>query len=107
VGYKTQYAVIEKYLLHLRVRSELAESVKQALVYGSVSRHSSDDRSDVDVRIIAEAGRWNAVKAALFVLTERIYAFARGIPLDIYMFEDLRDLQRMSKEESPIVLVRK
>jgi len=107
LGYKTSRKDIDDYIVGLRKRCVEASAVKEALIYGSFSRKSFQPTSDLDVRIIPQDTAWSRFEGAIFTVRERTLAFMSGIPLDIYMFANAEGAKEMSKDEVPIVLVKK
>jgi predicted nucleotidyltransferase len=76
--------------------------------FGSLVRGIFRDSSDLDIRIIAENGFWNAFRAANLVFLERVRAFFTGFPIDIYMIRNKDELYRKMdvKNETPVCVYR-
>lgn len=81
-------------------------SIQEAYVYGSVVRGEWSEHSDQDIRVIRRRGMFSALTSCWFVAKERSRALARKIPLDLYVLNDMKLLDRMREDESPIILKR-
>jgi predicted nucleotidyltransferase len=77
--------------------------VKSALLYGSYSRGSFSPTSDIDLRIIPKENK--LFQAALITAYLRIHSFFKRMPLDVFLFENEKMLDQMSKKETPIDLL--
>ena len=104
LGYKTSEERVHKYLHWLRNRCRKTECIEDALLYGSISRGTFKATSDIDLRIISGPGNFNLLKAALFTAWLRAHSFLRGIPLDVFLFDDIQQLSRMNPKEQPLSL---
>ena len=89
-------------LIAARVRKE--HSIKSAATYGSCSRSEWKSSSDLDIRLIRQPGLVNGVWACIFVLTERTRALFNKYPLDIYVLDDIDNLDRLRSDEIPIII---
>ncbi len=65
-----------------------------AVFFGSLSRGQFRTTSDMDIRFIAQDGFWNGFRTAHLVFIERLSALFGGFPLDIYMFQDEREIRK-------------
>lgn len=74
-------------------------------LYGSLSRGSFSETSDLDVRVIARPGVVNAFLASWFVFRERFLAFFAKYPIDIFMATQKRGLEKLRSDEIPIILI--
>ena len=74
-------------------------------IYGSVSRGTVTERSDLDFRLVRHPGFINGLKSCFFIFKERTYCLFKRIPLcGGYIGDDLRFLSKMSKTEIPVIL---
>ena len=74
-------------------------------MFGSVTRGEAlRSTSDVDLRFIRRPGWINGFRAAWFTFMERARALFGGFPLDPYLLDDLRGLEKMRADEKPILL---
>jgi predicted nucleotidyltransferase len=93
-----------KYLERLRRESEINSSIQSIAVYGSLSRNKLNDYSDLDVRIIRKQGYINGLRACMFGLYERTWAFYNKFPLDLYVIDNFSHLLKMRQDETPIIV---
>ncbi len=94
-----------RYTHALAARVEACQAMNGAAVFGAVTRGAGfNETSDLDVRFIRQAGWQNGLYAAVFTAIERTRALFHGFPLDVYLLDDLRLLQRMRLDEMPILL---
>ncbi|MCM1078503.1 MAG: nucleotidyltransferase domain-containing protein [Bacteroidales bacterium] len=84
-------------------RLQKDKCVAAAISYGSLSKGRWHNSSDIDIRFIPAKGEWNFWKACLVGLRERMIAFFRAYPLDMYIFTMKHSYDVMSKDEMPIV----
>jgi predicted nucleotidyltransferase len=78
----------------------------RAEIYGSLSRRSFSETSDLDLRFIARAGFANGFLVAHAVFLERLWALLHRFPLDLYMFhseDELRAKMNVAKEKGLVV----
>lgn len=89
-----------------RLRTRPCRGLRQAAIYGSITRGSFSASSDLDIRFIARAGFANGFSVAHRVFVERVRAFLAGFPLDLYMVHSHQELARKINldREEPIVL---
>ena len=97
-----------KILTYTRFLAEVAQGrtfLLGVIVIGNMTRGGvvrSD--SDIDIRYVREKGVANAVRANLFSLRERTRAFFLKMPLDSYICDELKSLDRLREDERPIIL---
>ncbi|MBF0217409.1 MAG: hypothetical protein HQL30_10500 [Candidatus Omnitrophica bacterium] len=92
------------YIEGLRGRSMKKEYLAGTLLFGSLSRGKFSAFSDLDVRIIRRKDIFSSILACNYCAFERLRAFTRAFPLDIYVF-DLEEIgAKMRPDEDPIVL---
>lgn len=75
--------------------------------FGSLSRGEFDEMSDLDVRVVRKKGGASWVKANLFGLRVRSAAFLKGLPLDLFVLDSLKQLHnisQISRYEAPVVI---
>jgi len=84
-------------------RAKEEPSIAFAAVFGSVVREEWSPTSDLDIRLIRHPGPWNGIRACVFVLHERTRAHLARFPLDIFVLDDERGLQKMRSDEPPQV----
>ena len=94
----------EKYKGNLSQRIYSENSFIYAATYGSVVREEWDPLSDLDIRLVRSPGVKNFLRACSFVCKERARAFINVFPLDIYVFDDMKSLNRMRADEIPQVI---
>lgn len=104
LGYQTTPGEVRAYLHHLADQCRNTAFIRDALLYGSIARGMFKASSDIDVRILPGKGRLSLLKAALFTTFLRAQSFRKGIPLDIYLFENEEMLNRMNPDEKPVSL---
>ena len=95
-------------LTYIRFLAEVAQDrafLLGVIVFGNMTRGGEvRSDSDIDVRYVREKGVANAVRANLFSLREKIRALFLKMPLDSYICDELSSLDRLRKEERPIIL---
>jgi predicted nucleotidyltransferase len=82
-------------------------SIIYAGIYGSFVRGRWRSSSDLDVRLVRDNGWIAGLRACLFLLRERTRALFSGFPLDIYVLDRYSRLDRLSRLEDPIILLRR
>jgi predicted nucleotidyltransferase len=93
-----------RYIEGIRERSEKKRYLAGTLLFGSLSRGDFSPFSDLDVRIIREKSLLGSIRACNYCAFERLRAFTRAFPLDIYVF-DLSEISvKMRPDENPVVL---
>jgi predicted nucleotidyltransferase len=92
-----------KYAERLQKAVEGEKSVLAAAIFGSFSRGSLTECSDLDVRIIRRKGVMNGLAVCIFAFFERSKAFLNKFPLDIYVLDGFKSLTKL-KSESPVIL---
>jgi len=92
--------------LQLRLLTNRPRGLARAEIYGSLSRRSFSETSDLDLRFIARAGFANGFLVAHAVFLERLWALLHRFPLDLYMFhseDELRAKMNVAKEKGLVV----
>ena len=86
----------------LRARVAREPAIRQAVVFGSLSRHAWHPASDLDVRLVRAPGLYNAWRACWFAARERARAFRKGFPLDLVVLDGYASLGEMAEEGLPL-----
>lgn len=95
---------ITQYLIDSQRRASRCYSVYAYLVYGSMVRGQWHGKSDIDVRYLRRPGLLNAIATYSFVVRERWITLYLRIPLDSYMGDSERFLDKMRDDEIPIIV---
>jgi len=96
-----------RYLNAMGTRLKKSTSISGILIFGSLSRGMWHERSDIDLRILRKLGLWNAIASFLVITRERMFAFLKHQPLDMYLADDIDFLLNMRKDEPPIFLMKR
>ena len=96
------YEAFSSYAQGFGARARRETSIRRVAIYGSLARHCWSTSSDLDVRLVRKPGLINGARACWFVLRERSRALIARFPLDAYVLDDERSLQKLSTEEEPI-----
>ena len=80
------------------------KSIKAVAFFGGLSRGSFSKTSDLDTRIISQAGLINSFIACFWVFLERSLALLYKYPLDIYVISKPDSFRKLDRNEYPIVL---
>jgi predicted nucleotidyltransferase len=102
---KQNYEWFIAYPNKIRTRLLGKKSISAVALYGSLSRGSASQSSDLDVRIIACPGTMNALSVSFFVFRERMIAFFSKYPIDIFMATQKRGLDKLRSDEPPVILI--
>lgn len=97
-------ARVEAELVQIARRLTSTPAIKEAFVFGSLSRGELHDGSDLDIRVIREPGLRAGLAACTAVLLERTRSLTSGVPLDIYVWDSTAHLERMRSDERPVDL---
>jgi L-malate glycosyltransferase len=90
----------------MRRRLEKCRYISGVTIYGSLARKGKVSKSsDLDVRLIAKPGMLCAILACFASFRERLIAFFSRYPIDIYIATQEKGLEKLRKDEIPIVLV--
>lgn len=100
----TSSAEFDDWLRLLSRQTQTHSSIAAAAAYGSLSRGTLQNTSDLDVRVIRYPGVLNGIRACIFIAELRLRALLDRFPLDIYVLDDFDSLAEMRDDESPIVL---
>jgi len=74
-----------------------------AAAYGSLSRNQFKPSSDIDIRVFPKRGLINWTRTVLWVFIERLRAFLKAFPLDMYAFDMAVIDKKMRVDEPPII----
>ena len=95
---------IRKYLIDSQRRISRCNSIHSYNVYGSLVRGEFHSKSDLDVRYIRRPGFISALAANILAGKERVIAFFKRIPLDLFVGDNVEFLDKMRHDEIPIVI---
>lgn len=100
-------AALDRFLLDVAERLRALPWLDEAVCIGSVgagavARH---DRADIDLRLIAPPGPSGWLKANLLLLTLRVKALGRFVPLDLYAYDSPASLDRFRQDEALLVIL--
>ncbi len=95
---KTKNYKFNKYLNELKEKSSKESSIFLVATFGSIARKELKETSDLDIRIIRKKGIINGLRSCIFTMKERSIAFFRRLPLDIYVGDDLKFLQKVNEK---------
>lgn len=74
-------------------------------IFGSYCRGRLHSHSDLDVRFVVQEGIVNGMAGAAYCFSERLAAFFRRFPLDIYCCVGMNGMERLREDEIPVVLL--
>lgn len=105
--YRRDPAVLDQFLDRLTHLVRRSTAVHEALCIGSQGGLGSrrTERSDIDLRVIFAAGLRGWLSGNLLLIKLRSEALVRGVPLDLYGYDDLRSLARFDQREPLLVLL--
>lgn len=92
------------YLINSSERVSKFRPIYGCLVYGSLVRGKFHKKSDLDVLYVRRPGFMNGVLALCFALRERIISFFTRIPLDLYVGDSEKSLEKYRDDEIPIII---
>jgi hypothetical protein len=96
---------MERSISFLRAFVGEFECIEYAGIYGRIAR-GEEVRSgtDIDIRFIRKRGLLNAIKACIVGHYLRCIALFRLMPIDLNIWDNVSDLNRMRKDEIPLIL---
>ena len=101
----TPPAVLVSHIHHLADVARREPSLRAAVIIGRVTRGGRiRNTSDIDIEFVRKKGAFNAIRANLFGLREKVRAFFARIPLDSYIYDDVETLGKHRRDETPIIL---
>jgi len=93
------------YLQGIELRASTRNSLLSILVIGGITRGQGiRDTSDVDIRFVRKKGFWNGLAANFWGMSERTRALFAKFPLDLYVYDDMKSLDRLREDEKPIIV---
>lgn len=94
-----------RYIEKLERRIQGRPYIAAAASYGSLSKGNYKPKSDIDIRIVMRANKFQRFQAAQFCFFERVRALFSFFPLDLYAF-DLDEMKRkMNDDEVPVIFM--
>jgi predicted nucleotidyltransferase len=102
---KTGQKEVEGVIQRLATESSREPGIVWAGVYGSLARNSWNEFSDLDVRLVRRPGWANGIRACWFLLRQRALATWQRFPLDMYVLDSPKLLERMRADEPPLVIL--
>jgi len=98
--------VTEEYLERMKKRLGSSRCVGGLALYGSAARGEWHSKSDLDIRVIRNRGFLNWLCSNVLVFRERIIAFVRHQPADLFLADNVSFLGKMRKDELPVFLIK-
>lgn len=96
---------ILKYLSQVQKDTRKKSCLSGVIVFGNMTRGGKIQcSSDVDIRFISKPGVMNRLKTNVFGFSEKIRAFFQRFPLDLYILDSIKPLDKLREDEVPIVL---
>ncbi len=95
------------YLNKMAERLEKHESIIGIALFGSISRGTWHDRSDMDIRLICDPGIWNLINSEWLAMRERWLAFFAKQPTDLFLVTGTAFFMRMRADERPVFLLKR
>lgn len=94
-----------RYLNQMRGRLLGNQCISGVMIYGSVTRGSWHDRSDIDIRFLRRPGIGALCCATWVTMRERFRAFLEKQPMDLYLADDVDFLKKMRADEMPVIML--
>jgi glycosyltransferase involved in cell wall biosynthesis/predicted nucleotidyltransferase len=91
-------------LIDLQKAISKERSILCCVGFGSLSRGELHDNSDLDLRIVRKPGLIKGLRACIFAFLKRLEAYKSRVELELYVGDNLRFLDKMRKDEPPVVL---
>lgn len=91
------------YIDNLYKRLAKTNSIKNCIVFGSLSRGEFTSNSDLDIIFTKNHGSLNTILAYIVGIRERSIAFLSCTPIELY-FYNLNSFDRLDEKERPIVI---
>jgi len=93
------------YINELYERLSDAYYLRGVAIFGGLCKGKYNIHSDVDLRVIKSDGFLNLIRACNYGFFERMRAFIHGFPLEVYVFDSVKELDKEDKTQvSPIIL---
>ncbi len=80
------------------------DSIISAAFIGSIVRNEWSLSSDLDMRVIRKKGFMPAIRACRLAMHLRTRALLSRFPLDIYIFDSVDSMSRLSSLEKPLII---
>lgn len=90
--------------LELEIK-EKKNGIIAAAIIGSYVRNEFSYASDLDVRIIRRRGFGQGISICFLSMRVRARALLEKFPLDIYVFDSINSMSRLSKKEIPAIII--
>lgn len=99
--YRRDPGKLSHFLKHTEKNLKKIPWLQEAVCIGSVGDHNCirTARSDIDLRLIFPPGAFNWIRVNFLLLRLRTSALFRVIPLDLYAYNDISNLDRFSQTE--------
>jgi len=94
-----------QYLKELRKRATCCDAIMCYCAFGSIARYNFHDASDLDMVLVKKPGMLNAVRVFKFVLAERLYALLHKVPIELWVGDSPKFLNRLRPDEVPVVVI--
>jgi predicted nucleotidyltransferase len=86
---------ISEYIENLTAESQHNPSLMWVGLFGSFSKDAGTTSSDIDIRIVRFPGVTKAFTANVFIQRQRLWANSHKFPLDIYLLDNMSELNYM------------
>jgi len=103
---RTGRARLVQYSESMTARLGDKECLRAMYVFGSLSRDTPRETSDLDVRLVLARGTINRMRGCSITSAERIRAFIKHFPLDIHAVDSFERLGVMRDDEKPLIFFR-
>ena len=95
------------YLNRMAERLKKCSAISGFAIFGSVARCKWHNRSDIDIRLIRNKGIVNWIISNIVMLRERMIAFVKIQPMDMYLADDVDYLTNLRNDEEPVFLIKR
>jgi len=92
------------YIDSMRFRLAASNEILAAGIWGGISRGEVEDYPDVDLRVFRKKGFINGIKACYTMMKERTRALLNCFPLDAFLSDSWRHIERLRQDEVPVLL---
>jgi hypothetical protein len=105
--YRRDPAVLDRFIREVAVELHGLPWLSEAVCIGSLGRSGEigGNRADLDLRLVFPPGCTAWLRVNLLLLRLRGRAFFRGVPLDLYAYDDPLRLRRFDQRERLLVLL--
>ncbi|MBA7490132.1 hypothetical protein ES702_00667 [subsurface metagenome] len=102
--YNSPKGILE-YMKLIEGRVKYTGCLQGVVIFGKVTRGGGiSNTSDVDIRFVRKKGFWNGLAANFWGINERTRALFARFPLDLYVYDNVKSLDRLRKDEKPIIV---